>query len=590
MIKLKIIILTFFFIAINQLYAQDTLTIQPGAIEGKDAYIWTMVNQNGGFGPTSSTNYASDPAFLAHEWTWGGSSGSRQSLLEFELPTLAEGTIICEAKLSLYAFENSADGGHWPLSGPNNCLIRRITSAWEEETVTWNTRPSFTIQNQVEIAASTSNDQDYPDIDVTAMVKDMYADPTNSHGFMMTMKNRNYYRAMIFASSDNPDASLHPKLEIIYFPEDPLDLGQDTSLCNGGNLMLDATLPNATYLWQDGSDKPTFEVTSSGEYFVEVFTCGGVFRDTIQVAIASLPVVDLGNDTTLCEGQSLLLDATWPQASYLWQDGSTEAMLEANLPGEYWVQVSNCAGTIYDTIYIAYEELPRIRLGNDTTLCEGQSLLLDATWPQASYLWQDGSTEATLEVNLPGEYWVEASNCAGIFRDVIQVGYESPPQVIFPVRDTLFCQTESLVLDATIPGASYLWQDNSTNPTFIVNQGGEYWVDVTTINGCTYSYQTEITEQNCEVKLLLPNVFTPNQDGKNDLFMPIEYEGIVKMYTKIYDRWGNEIFNTNNPLIEWDGMMNNAKSASADVYFWVVYYEDIFDNHLNAKGSLHLVK
>ena len=589
--KLTLILLMLLSIGIHKLNAQDTLVLQPGAETGKDTFIWYVINQSTRFGPTSTTNYGSVDQFLAHEWTWAGSSGTRRSLLDFDWPELAEGTVICEAKLSLYAFENSADGGHWPLSGPNDCLLQRVTSPWEENTVTWNTHPSFTTQNQVKLPASTAANQDYLDIDITTLVKDMYADPANSHGLMLSMEVQSHYRAMIFASSDHPDPNYRPKLEIVYFPEDPLDLGKDTSLCNGEDLMLDATLPNATYRWQDGSTQATYDVTTSGEYWVEVSTCGGVFRDTIQVTLGDLPVTLLGNDVILCEGERIVLDATWANATYLWQDSSTNATLEVSESGEYWVQVSTCAGVGYDTIQVTYTALPRIRLGSDTILCEGQSLLLDATWSDANYLWQDGSTNSTFEVNSAGEYWVEVSNCAGIFRDVIQVNYESPPQIPFEERDTLFCQVDSLVLDAMIPNAvTYLWQDGSTDATLTVNQTGEYWVDITTMNGCVYSYFTEIFEEDCIIRLLLPNAFTPNQDGKNDLFMPMEYEGIVTMQTKIFDRWGHEIFTTDNPLIEWDGSTNQGKLAPVDVYFWVVYYEDILNNKLSAKGSLHLLK
>ncbi|MBS1498417.1 MAG: hypothetical protein JST41_04505, partial [Bacteroidetes bacterium] len=84
-----------------------------------------------------------------------------------------------------------------------------------------------------------------------------------------------------------------------------------------------------TYLWQDGSSSATFDVTASGTYSVDVFLGTCAASDVINVTVQPAPVVDLGPDQAVCTGDQVLLDATTPGASFLWQDGSTAATLLA---------------------------------------------------------------------------------------------------------------------------------------------------------------------------------------------------------------------------------------------------------------------
>ena len=100
--------------------------------------------------------------------------------------------------------------------GSNEILISRITSAWNESTVTWNNQPTITIQNQLLLPPSTSSTQDYTNINVTAMVQDMINNPVQSFGFMLQLANEAYYRSVLFASSDHSNPALHPLLQICF--------------------------------------------------------------------------------------------------------------------------------------------------------------------------------------------------------------------------------------------------------------------------------------------------------------------------------------------------------------------------------------
>ena len=262
-----------------------------------------------------------------------------------------------------------------------------------------------------------------------------------------------------------------------------INLGPDTTLCQGETLALDATSPNSTYLWQDNSTNATFNVTQAGTYWVQVTDTCGTLTDTITVNYTPLPIVDLGPDTTLCQGETLTLDATHANATYLWQDTSANATFNVSTQGVYFVEVTvnNCQA--YDTINVSYTPLPIVNLGNDIVACEGDMFVLNATNINATYLWQDNSTNPTYTVSQSGTYWVEviANNCRN--SDTLNATYNPLPTTNLG-NDTTLCQGEVLTLDATELNATYLWQDNTTAPTYTVNQQGVYWAEVT-INNCT---------------------------------------------------------------------------------------------------------
>lgn len=184
-----------------------TITLKPDASEGKDAAL--------GDGEPN-TNYGSHPEFSALAWTCGGSPCRIRSLLQFDLSDIPEGSKIIDAKLSLYSWNSPSNGSHSTQSGSNETFLQRITENWSENTVTWNSPPFVTTVNQVVLQASSNAIQHYEDIDVTDIVQDMVDDPANSYGFFFRLSTEQEFRKMIFASSDNPDAGLHPKLEIEY--------------------------------------------------------------------------------------------------------------------------------------------------------------------------------------------------------------------------------------------------------------------------------------------------------------------------------------------------------------------------------------
>src|SRR5436190_391681 len=274
-------------------------------------------------------------------------------------------------------------------------------------------------------------------------------------------------------------------IDVAYNPMPVVNIGPDQTLCAGDQVLLDATTAGATYLWQDGSTGATYNVSSAGSYDVDVTVNGCTANDAVTLNYNPLPVAALGPDQTLCAGQTLNLNVAQPGATYLWQDGSTNASFTVNSAGTYSVDVLLNGCSVSDAINVAYNLLPVAALGPDQTLCAGQTLNLNVAQPGATYLWQDGSTNASFTVSSAGTYSVDVLLIGCSASDAINVAYNPSPVAALGPDQTL-CAGQTLNLNVAQPGATYLWQDGSTNASFTVNSAGTYSVDVL-LNGCSAS-------------------------------------------------------------------------------------------------------
>ncbi|MFH1161599.1 MAG: PKD-like domain-containing protein [bacterium] len=119
-------------------------------------------------------------------------------------------------------------------------------------------------------------------------------------------------------------------------PCDSVDLGPDTTLCQGETLLLDATTPNATYLWQDNSTNPTFTVTQSGTYWVQVSVSNCITTDTIQIFYTPLPVVTNNPlSKVICSGEStnIPLTSNVPNTVFSWSATGSSLLVTGFSPG-----------------------------------------------------------------------------------------------------------------------------------------------------------------------------------------------------------------------------------------------------------------
>ena len=265
-------------------------------------------------------------------------------------------------------------------------------------------------------------------------------------------------------------------------PEIQPTLGNDTSICFGDSIVLNSFVTGAAYLWNDNSSSSTLKVKQSGIYSVTVTAGNCAIVDSITVTVNPYFTVDIGVDSTLCFGDSIVLDATMPSSSYLWSNNSTAVTLKVKQAGIYWAEVTVNGCLKRDSVTINIDPDIQPTLGNDTSICFGDSIVLNSFVTGAAYLWNDNSSSSTLKVKQSGIYsvTVTAGNCAKIDSITVTV---NPDFTVDIGVDSVLCFGDSIVLDATMPSASYLWSNNSTAATLKVKQARIYWVDVA-VSGC----------------------------------------------------------------------------------------------------------
>ncbi|MDQ3052026.1 MAG: PKD domain-containing protein [Bacteroidota bacterium] len=267
----------------------------------------------------------------------------------------------------------------------------------------------------------------------------------------------------------------------------PVNLGPDIAICDGDSAILDAGVGFASYLWNTGSVDVSITVTNSGIYSVEVTDstgCTGI--DSIVVDVLQYPLLDLGPDASLCFGETLTLNATPGLTTYLWSTGDTTESITVGTSGIYFVDVANAAGcSVSDTLVLTVNPEIILALGNDTSICAGSLVILDAGPGFQAYLWSDGTSNSTLNVTLSGTYAVTVTDLFSCTAsDSIVVTVNSNP-IVDLGADTTFCGGNTVILD---PGASfvgYQWSDGSQNPTLSATSDGIFSVIVTDSNGCT---------------------------------------------------------------------------------------------------------
>ena len=302
-------------------------------------------------------------------------------------------------------------------------------------------------------------------------------------------------------------------------------------------------------------------------------TCTAVATASVEIAA---PAVATATPATICSGQSASLTASGG-ANYLWSNGNTTSSINVSPAStttySVIVSVASCSDTAYTTL--AVNPTPTVSLGNDQTICSGKNSTLDAANPGASYLWSTNATTQTISVSSQGNYWVIVARNNCLAKDTVST-FLSPKVHLF---DSSLCTTTPILLDAGSGGSSYLWNTGSTDRSISVDQPSDYWVEVQ-YGSCQTSDTAKIGGEPGTGSLYVPNAFTPNDDNLNELFLA-KGTGIISFDMKVFDRWGNLIFTSDDINKGWDGKIqgghyvfknDGTKTSQEDVYVWIVKY------------------
>jgi len=376
----------------------------------------------------------------------------------------------------------------------------------------------------------------------------------------------------------------------VFFSDQPkIKLGDDHILCAGEILSLNAASQNGNYVWKFNGAVLTNDTLAQltvqspgGQYIIIVTVPGcGTYSDTANITFSTLPAppFSLGPDTLLCPKQIYPLTASVAGATaYNWSTGSRDSTIQINSEGEYWAFVTvsgQCE--VVDTVDVTYRGDKNLDF-HDTAICKGSTLVLNADFGTGTYNWvadppqrndQNQTGQSTYYVYEPGLYKVIASvgNC--VYTDSLHVAFNDSLEVDIG-RDTSLCIGEEYILHAKTNANIYSWQDGSTAQNYQVTSAGTY--TLVAQNGCGMdTVSVKIDLRHCECELTMPNAFTPNGDGLNETFRPLHPCKMSDFMLKIFDRYGELVFESADPSVGWNGTFRGMKEDNG-TYVWVASY------------------
>lgn len=413
---------------------------------------------------------------------------------------------------------------------------------------------------------------------------------------------------------------------------------QFSANCNANNIAHYYWIINDTLLF-DSIANPTYTFTNEGTYIISLFadndSCTEIATDSITIKAAQ---GFAGNDVSICIGDSVQLQAQGG-VSYLWKPETklnnpniANPIANPDTSTQYVVEIGNANGcTRLDTLNVWVSPLPYLESeAIDTTVCGKDTLqiILNKQTPIANYTynWQPPqglsctacpSPTATITQSVTYTLTIKnSSNCSiqqqhnitfylkkdttlidtlckgasftvanhnytesGVYTDTLKNKYACDSIV---TSNLMFIEAIQTINNQTIcDDESYIFNGNN------YNQAGNYADTLKTILGCDSIIITNITLKNCKT-IVMPNAFSPNNDGINDEFKPLT-SGVSTFNLKIYNRWGQKVFETSNIYEAWHGNFNN-KPCEMGVYVYLL--NGVYTNNqlFTLKGNVTLVR
>lgn len=390
----------------------------------------------------------------------------------------------------------------------------------------------------------------------------------------------------------------------------------------GDSVQLQAT-GNGTYSWSNSATTAAIWVKNSGTYTVTTTNSNGCTSTSAAVTVTvvnSANMFSTSGATSFCDGSSVTLTSVFPTNNQWYFEGTpitgaTGSSLTVTDSGWYALSVFINGNWLQsDSILIKVYQNPEVPTSADTTACEGSRVLLSVVpVPGQTYTWYDDYTAGTLlgngttylspALSGPTTYYVEARNSFGCLSparlDVnIMVTAVPTPTFNYAVVSQNGIYTATFNCTSVNP-ESVLWIFGDTSiagnmssllqPEFTYQTEGNYTVILITYNafGCADTlYKTLYI--GVERNLFVPTTFTPNGDGKNDLFR-VRGDNIITEEMRIYDQWGTLVYSTDSASPEWDGTVNGTTVQNA-TYFYRIRITDKDHATKELTGPITVIK
>jgi gliding motility-associated-like protein len=285
---------------------------------------------------------------------------------------------------------------------------------------------------------------------------------------------------------------------------------QTFNICQGDSVKIGRRVTGASYTWNTGAVTDSVFAKTPGIYYIDIVRSGCINRDSFIVQLNPMPVITMPAGSTICEGDSILLNAqatgtnsySWSPVTGLSDPAIATPVASPGITTKYILTVTNNQNCISkDSLTVTVNSKPSFSLGSDRAICKGDSLLLDAGYAASSYIWQDGTNSPVYMVKDSGLYHVTLTRdgCSG--SDSIYIGL-NPDPVINVRGDTSVCNEQSVLIQTQAAGNyTYSWFPATNlsdatlqSPVAFVNNTVKYVLTATNSFNCKAKDSITITK------------------------------------------------------------------------------------------------
>lgn len=404
---------------------------------------------------------------------------------------------------------------------------------------------------------------------------------------------------------------------VTVLPDPPADAGNNVAICLGDSVQLNGSGGGfgATFSWDPSTglsctncQNPIASPTITTTYTINVSVPAGCIGTDEVTVVVSSPTANAGADQLICDSTAVNLFATGG-VSYSWSPATglscTNCQNPSALPSStttYTVTVTDATGcTNIDTVDVIVGSYPEISIQGDTIICVGETVQIFASGG-AIYSWSPSTGLSCTNCANPfaspsanTNYTLNADDGNGCITSETISFIVNPLPNVDAGNDTIIFSGTTITLDGQGIGIvqwnpnTSLSSDTILNPQSTPEQTIIYILSITDQNGC-FGYDTvQITILPSNQDVFVPNAFTPNADGNNDLFIIYPIGGIELLEFSIYNRWGEVIFTTNDFAQGWDGRYNNLVQ-DIGTFIYLVRAKTFEETELVKKGNLTLLK
>ena len=289
--------------------------------------------------------------------------------------------------------------------------------------------------------------------------------------------------------------------------------------------------------------------------------------------------VDLLPDTLrFCVGDSAHLEIksnydNYSAINWITPNGiiSNTNKVNASKAGKYFVRANSAyfSKQFSDSCFVLVLLKPKSAI-RDTFFCKNMPIVLNAKNEGLIYLWNTGERTQTITVSKGNKYWVKISNGICSVSDTILVNQLQGSGSQLP-KEMSFCLSEpnKLLTVKANAGTNYLWNTGATSSVIPIFNEGVYWVRTEIPNCGSKIDSVTVSLKVCECEMMIPNSFTPNEDGRNDYFFPVMQCEYSYFNLTITDRWANTVFTAYQSSAKWDGRFK-GNLCPEDIYIYKI--------------------